>query len=46
MKITKNVRKYAAEQGMTEDKVVKEVMAAKAAEFVRAGAAIYGSSSR
>ncbi len=41
MKITQDVRDYAASQGMGVDVVLKEGMKAKAAEFNTAGAEIY-----
>ena len=41
MKITEDVRKYAAEQGVTEDEALRKGMEAKAAEFVKTGAEVY-----
>ncbi len=41
MKITEDVRKYAAEQGVTEEEAVKRGMAEKSEEFVKGGAEIY-----
>jgi phosphomethylpyrimidine synthase len=41
MKITEDVRKYAAEQGITEDAVIKSGLEQKATEFNEAGAEIY-----
>jgi phosphomethylpyrimidine synthase len=37
MKITEDVRKYAAEKGMTEDAALTAGMAEKSEEFVRGG---------
>ena len=37
MKITDDVRRYAAEQGMTEDAAVKQGLEKKAKEFAKAG---------
>ncbi len=42
MKITEDVRKYAAEQGIAEDEALKRGMEAKAKEFVEKGAEVYG----
>jgi phosphomethylpyrimidine synthase len=42
MKITEDVRKYAAEQGIAEAAALKEGLDAKAREFVEKGAEIYG----
>jgi phosphomethylpyrimidine synthase len=42
MKITEDVRKYAAEQGIAEEEALAKGMSAKAAEFVRQGADVYG----
>ncbi len=41
MKITQDVRDYAASQGLDEEEALVKGMAAKADEFVRAGSAIY-----
>jgi phosphomethylpyrimidine synthase len=41
MKITEDVRKYAAEQGFTEKEAVRHGMEEKAAEFVEKGAEVY-----
>ena len=41
MKITEDVRKYAAEQGIAEEEALKKGMEAKAAEFVESGAEVY-----
>ena len=41
MKITQDVRDYAASQGMGEDDALEQGMAEKSAEFRAAGAAIY-----
>ncbi|MFN0041171.1 MAG: phosphomethylpyrimidine synthase ThiC [Burkholderiales bacterium] len=41
MKITQDVREYAARQGVTEDQALVAGMAAKAEEFVAAGAELY-----
>jgi phosphomethylpyrimidine synthase len=41
MKITEDVRKYAAEQGMAEEQALKAGMEEKAREFVEKGAEIY-----
>lgn len=40
MKITKDVRRYAAEQGVSEDEALAKGMAAKAEEFVEKGAEV------
>jgi phosphomethylpyrimidine synthase len=37
MKITEDVRRYAAEQGMAEEEAVKRGLKEKAAEFAKAG---------
>ena len=37
MKITEDVRRYAAEQGMAEEEAVKRGLTEKAAEFANAG---------
>jgi phosphomethylpyrimidine synthase len=42
MKITEDVRKYAAEQGITEDEALKKGMEEKSKEFVEKGAEVYG----
>ena len=41
MKITEDVRKYAAEQGITESEVVESGLKEKAREFVDKGAELY-----
>jgi phosphomethylpyrimidine synthase len=41
MKITEDVRKYAAEQGVTEEEALKKGMEAKSKEFVEKGAEVY-----
>jgi phosphomethylpyrimidine synthase len=41
MKITEDVRKYAAEQGIAEEEVLKKGLAEKSQEFVEKGAEIY-----
>src|SRR5881398_1527122 len=41
MKITEDVRKYAAEQGITEEEAIKKGMEAKSKEFVEKGAEVY-----
>src|SRR5512144_1583448 len=41
MKITEDVRKYAAEQGVSEQEALKQGMAEKAREFVKSGAELY-----
>ncbi len=41
MKITQDVRKYAEENGFTEDEVLQQGMQSKAVEFVKSGAEIY-----
>ncbi|MGH7952614.1 MAG: phosphomethylpyrimidine synthase ThiC [Limisphaerales bacterium] len=40
MKITEDVRKYAAEQGIAEEEALKQGMAAKSKEFVEKGAEV------
>ena len=42
MKITEDVRKYAAEQGMSDDQALQAGMEQKSREFSQAGAEIYG----
>jgi phosphomethylpyrimidine synthase len=37
MKITEDVRKYAAEQGLKEEEAVRHGLEEKAAEFAKAG---------
>ena len=44
MKITEDVRKYAAEQELSESEALQAGMAAKAKEFVRQGAEVYAKS--
>ncbi|HWY49990.1 MAG TPA: phosphomethylpyrimidine synthase ThiC [Chthoniobacterales bacterium] len=41
MKITEDVRKYAAEQGIKEETAIEEGLKQKAAEFTKSGAEIY-----
>ncbi len=41
MKITEDVRKYAAEQGIAEDEALKKGMEEKSKEFVEKGAEVY-----
>ncbi|HET7261045.1 MAG TPA: phosphomethylpyrimidine synthase ThiC [Casimicrobiaceae bacterium] len=44
MKITQDVRDFAAKQGLSDDEALAKGMEAKAAEFVEAGAEIYSRS--
>ncbi len=41
MKLTEDVRKYAAEQGITEEEALKRGMEEKSKEFVEKGAEVY-----
>ena len=41
MKITEDVRKYAAEQGITENEALDKRLKEKSAEFVEKGAEVY-----
>jgi phosphomethylpyrimidine synthase len=41
VKITEDVRKYAAEQGIAESEALKSGMEEKAKEFVEKGAEVY-----
>jgi phosphomethylpyrimidine synthase len=41
MKITQDVREFAAAQGVTEEAALKKGMEVKAVEFVKSGAEIY-----
>lgn len=41
MKITEDVRKYAAEQQVSDEEAVKKGLAAKSTEFAQAGAEVY-----
>jgi phosphomethylpyrimidine synthase len=41
MKITQDVREYAAQQGVSEEDALKKGMEQKAVEFVARGAEIY-----
>ena len=41
MKITEDVRKYAAEQGIAEEEALKQGMEEKSKEFVEKGAQVY-----
>jgi phosphomethylpyrimidine synthase len=44
MKITEDVRKYAAEQGLAEEEALQKGLAEKSTEFVENGAEIYAKS--
>ena len=41
MKITEDVRKYAAEQGISEQEALQKGMEEKSKEFVEKGAEVY-----
>jgi phosphomethylpyrimidine synthase len=41
MKISEDVRKYAAAQNLSEEEALKKGMAEKSAEFVQQGAEVY-----
>jgi len=41
MKITEDVRKYAAQQGIEESAAIKQGLKEKSAEFVEKGAEVY-----
>ena len=41
MKITEDVRKYAAEQGVSEQEALRKGMDDKSREFVKKGAELY-----
>jgi len=41
VKITEDVRKYAAEQGIAEEQALKKRMEPKSKEFVEKGAEVY-----
>jgi phosphomethylpyrimidine synthase len=41
MKITEDVRKYAAEQGISEKEALEKGLKEKSAEFVEKGAEVY-----
>ena len=41
MKITEDVRKYAAEHGITEEVAIEEGLKQKAKEFTKSGAELY-----
>ncbi|MEA3189396.1 MAG: phosphomethylpyrimidine synthase [Chthoniobacter sp.] len=41
IKITEDVRKYAAEQGVAEEEALQKGLAEKSAEFVEKGAEVY-----
>jgi phosphomethylpyrimidine synthase len=41
MKITQEVREYAAQQGITEIQALKKGMEVKSIEFVKSGSEIY-----
>ena len=43
MKITEDVRKYAAEQGISDEQAINEGLANKAREFVAQGSDVYTS---
>src|ERR1043166_5459790 len=42
MKITEDVRKYAAEQGLSDDQALKQGMESKSREFLEKGGDVYG----
>ena len=46
MKISEDVRKYAAEQGIAEVEALRKGMEAKSKEFVEKGAEVYTKMSR
>jgi phosphomethylpyrimidine synthase len=41
MKISEDVRQYAAEQAISEEEAIQKGMAEKSKEFVEAGAEVY-----
>jgi len=41
MKITEDVRKFAAEHGLTDTEAIQEGLKQKATEFAKSGAEIY-----
>jgi phosphomethylpyrimidine synthase len=41
MRITEDVRRYAAEQGVTEEQAIKKGLEQKATEFTKSGAEVY-----
>lgn len=41
MKITEDVRKFTAEQGIAEDEALAKGMAAKSKEFAESGSKVY-----
>ena len=41
MKITEDVRKYAAQHGVTENAAIEEGLKEKAAEFAKSGTEVY-----
>jgi phosphomethylpyrimidine synthase len=41
MKITEDVRKYAAEQAISEEEALTKGMAEKSKEFIESGAEVY-----
>jgi phosphomethylpyrimidine synthase len=41
MRITEDVRKFAADQGITEESAIEEGLKQKATEFAKSGAEIY-----
>ena len=45
MKITEDVRKYAEEQGVSEDEALTQGMAEKSEEFKQSGGEVYISNS-
>ncbi len=45
MKITQDVRKYAAEQGLAEEEALKQGMEEKSREFTKNGSELYAKAS-
>jgi len=41
MKITEDVRKFAAQQGITEEAAIEEGLKQKATEFTKSGSEVY-----
>jgi hypothetical protein len=41
VKVTEDVRKFAAEQGITEESAIEEGLKQKATEFTKSGAEVY-----
>jgi phosphomethylpyrimidine synthase len=41
MRITEDVRKYAAQRGLTDSEAIEEGLKQKATEFTKSGAEIY-----